>query len=64
MHALADSKGDHRCLAMDENVGWTAVNDVVDRLRLRKRSELMAPMRHALTGRRVRGVSSSKRSCA
>ncbi|ORY23635.1 putative Glutamyl-tRNA synthetase [Naematelia encephala] len=37
---------------LDEDLGWDAANHLTEKLRLRARSEVMIPMRHALTGRK------------
>lgn len=38
---------------LTEEIAWKVADEVTDTLRLRARSEVMKPMRHALTGRIV-----------
>jgi hypothetical protein len=38
---------------MTEGLGWQAINTVLKEQMPKSRADLLAPMRHALTGRRV-----------
>ena len=40
----------------DERVFWEAANTVTANLAVGSRSKVMTPLRHALTGRKVRGL--------
>lgn len=44
----------NRGVPLDEDLVWDAIHTTVDKLGLRRKSELILPMRHALTGRLVR----------
>jgi hypothetical protein len=44
----------NRGVPLDEDLVWDAIHSTVDKLGLRRKSELILPMRHALTGRLVR----------
>ncbi|RSH85561.1 Glutamate--tRNA ligase mitochondrial [Saitozyma podzolica] len=41
----------NRGVPLDEDLVWDAIRSTVDKLGLRRKSELILPMRHALTGR-------------
>lgn len=45
---LAQSKG-----IMSEDLGWAAINTVLREKNVQSRVELLTPIRHALTGRKV-----------
>jgi len=51
LDSLAEELG--HPLAINEDVIWDTANEVTTQLGLRARSELMTPLRHALTGRKV-----------
>jgi hypothetical protein len=42
---------------MTEALTWDAINNVLRDQKVQNRVELLTPMRHALTGRRVSGLS-------
>lgn len=44
------------------DLAWTALKPVIRELRLKSNSQLLMPMRHALTGRRVSAVPGRDRS--
>lgn len=46
---------------MTEDHGWSAINTVLQDRRVKSRVELLTPMRHALTGRRVSSFTSTRR---
>jgi hypothetical protein len=47
-------------LAINEDTVYRTINSVADQLELRARSQLMTPLRYALTGRKVRLTPHSK----
>ena len=49
--SLAEETGNPN--AINEDVIWDVANQVTSDLGLKQRSQVMTPMRHALTGRRV-----------
>jgi hypothetical protein len=46
----------NRGVPLDEDLVWDAIHTTFDKLGLRRKSELILPMRHALTGRLVRVI--------
>ena len=55
---LAEQRDDP--LAIDEDTVYKTVNTVTSQLSLRARSQLMTPLRYALTGRKVSFISQSR----
>lgn len=51
LESLAEETGDPQ--AINEDLVWDVANQITSDLGLRARSEVMTPMRHALTGRKV-----------
>jgi hypothetical protein len=51
LESLIEELGDPE--AINEDIIWDVANEVTSQLGLRARSELMTPLRHALTGRKV-----------
>jgi hypothetical protein len=39
---------------LDEDTCWDAIHAALDQLNIRRKSDLTLPLRHALTGRKVR----------
>jgi hypothetical protein len=56
MRHLGEREGKE--MAVNEDVGWDSAHDVVGANNLSRRSEVLSPMRHALTGRMVSHSSS------
>lgn len=46
--------------SLDEDMVWNAANHLTRTMGLRARSEILIPMRHALTGRRVNSSTSHR----